>query len=68
MLKVFISEPAKESFRAIYKYYKAQGYPVYAQRIRKAVISRSKSLSKNPYKGQEKEFLKPLIRGTGIYL
>lgn len=62
-MEVFITEPAKQALRDICDYYSLQGYPSYADKIRKAVISKSKSLAKNPNKGQKEELLKILEQG-----
>lgn len=62
-MEVFITLPAKKALRDIIDYYKLQGYSAYADKIRKAIISKSKSLSKNPNKGPKEELLISLEQG-----
>lgn len=62
-MKVFITDPAKASLKDIHDYYQSKGYGSYGKRITKSVISKSKSLSNNPYIGQEEELLRPCEQG-----
>ncbi|SMD36792.1 Plasmid stabilization system protein ParE [Reichenbachiella faecimaris] len=59
-MKVFITNPAKEALKNIYAYYQQEGYKAYAQKLKKGILSKVKSLSNHHLRGQLEESLRLL--------
>ena len=66
-MKVFITEPAKASMRAIYKYYKSEGYGRYAKKLREIFISKAKAFQRIITEAKKKSYLSHSIKGTDIW-
>jgi len=62
-MKVKITDPAKASLKEICDHYRKLGFDTYAVKIRRLILERAKSLSKNPERCQEEEMLKELQQG-----
>ncbi len=62
-MKVVITDPAKDSLREIYRYFRLNGFAKTGQNIRLAVYKKAMLLQDNPYLGQEEENLEHLTQG-----
>ena len=62
-MKLVITEPAKLHLREIHDYYKENVSLKIAAKIRTGIIAKLKSIRKNPFAGQEEEYLKELGLG-----
>ncbi|KYG83600.1 type II toxin-antitoxin system RelE/ParE family toxin [Roseivirga echinicomitans] len=62
-MKVLITGPAKAALKAIFEYYKSEGFGEYGIKLTQVIITKAKSLSKNYQRGQKEEMLKHLLKG-----
>jgi plasmid stabilization system protein ParE len=58
-----ITDPAKDTLRKIYQYYRSKGAGMKGRKIRMLVLEQTKFLLDSPYLGQEEEFLKHKNQG-----
>ncbi len=59
-MRVVITNPARESLREIYDYYKKKGLGKHGRILRSNIIQKSLILKNFPNAGQEEEHLKKL--------
>ncbi|MGW8123320.1 type II toxin-antitoxin system RelE/ParE family toxin [Roseivirga echinicomitans] len=62
-MKVLITGPAKAALKAIFEYYRSEGYGTYATKLTQVIMTKTKSLSNNYQRGQKEEVLKHLQKG-----
>ncbi len=63
LMEVLITGPAKQSLKNTCAYYKSKGYTSYANKLKRGIIEKAKSLTKHHDRGQKEELLQSLERG-----
>lgn len=62
-MEVLITGPAKRSLKNTCTYYKSKGYTSYANKLKRGIIEKAKSLAKYHDRGQKEELLKSSKKG-----